>query len=513
MASAWKRKADRKDHTKPWQIKYRGADGKWKYAPGFLDKRETERMAAKLEDEADKRRRGLVDDRAERIAAERKRPLAEHLSDYAAFLKSKGGTRAHAERMVRIVEAAAAGKWGTAEDLDLTSATARLNALSAKGCGPRTLNWHRAGLAAFSAWLVANHRLAADPFAGLPRRNEEADQRRLRRALSDAELALLLAEAERSGTVLIPKRRKVNEVVVEGMARVCLPDRAWLYRVAMQTGLRRNELRSLTPRSFDFDGTPTVSVAAAYSKRRRRDSLPLRPDFAAMLADWLRDKPKDAPLWPGANRTSDVMRSDLSAARRRWIDDAPTPAERAERERSDFLRPKDSAGRFADFHALRHTFITRLARAGVAPKVAQALARHSTITLTMDRYAHVGLEDQTAALDALPAMDAPPVRPERQAATGTDGGAAEAPAAVARNTGATRAAANRGNDRQGRAIAGRIGGPDGTSANPGKPKGSGTIRHSEAIAGNTGPARIRTGDQAIMSRLLLPLSYRAAAQG
>ena len=49
---------------------------------------------------------------------------------------------------------------------------------------------------------------------------------------------------------------------------------------------------------------------------------------------------------------------------------------------------RDDAGRVADFHSLRHTFITNLARGGVHPKVAQALARHSTITLTMDRYSH-----------------------------------------------------------------------------------------------------------------------------
>ena len=63
---------------------------------------------------------------------------------------------------------------------------------------------------------------------------------------------------------------------------------------------------------------------------------------------------------------------------------------------------KDAGGRVADFHALRHTFITNLAQGGVHPKTAQALARHSTITLTMDRYTHSLQEDQTRALDVLP---------------------------------------------------------------------------------------------------------------
>ena len=49
---------------------------------------------------------------------------------------------------------------------------------------------------------------------------------------------------------------------------------------------------------------------------------------------------------------------------------------------------KNASGRVADFHALRHTFITRLARSGVAPAVAKSLARHSGPTLTMDHQTH-----------------------------------------------------------------------------------------------------------------------------
>ena len=80
----------------------------------------------------------------------------------------------------------------------------------------------------------------------------------------------------------------------------------------------------------------------------------------------------------------------------------------------------DSAGHVFDFHALRHQFLSDLALAGVHPKEAQALARHSTITLTMDRYTHLGIFDLTAALDRLPALPkigGPQAEPLR--ATGT----------------------------------------------------------------------------------------------
>ena len=48
--------------------------------------------------------------------------------------------------------------------------------------------------------------------------------------------------------------------------------------------------------------------------------------------------------------------------------------------------PEAMAEGAIDFHSLRVTYITNLARAGVHPKVAQILARHSTIDLTMKVY-------------------------------------------------------------------------------------------------------------------------------
>ncbi len=74
-----------------------------------------------------------------------------------------------------------------------------------------------------------------------------------------------------------------------------------------------------------------------------------------------------------------------------------------------------------DFHALRHTFVTALARSGVHPKDAQTLARHSTITLTMDTYTHASLSSLTAAVEKLPAMSGGSKAVEAAKATGTDG--------------------------------------------------------------------------------------------
>jgi len=98
--------------------------------------------------------------------------------------------------------------------------------------------------------------------------------------------------------------------------------------------------------------------------------------------------------------------------------------ERKRREDSDFLAYQDENGLFADFHSNRHTFITNLSRAGVTPRTAQTLARHSDIRLTMGTYTHIGLHDQSTAIELLPPP--PPLAPRENQdtalrATGTSG--------------------------------------------------------------------------------------------
>jgi hypothetical protein len=84
---------------------------------------------------------------------------------------------------------------------------------------------------------------------------------------------------------------------------------------------------------------------------------------------------------------------------------------------------RDSEGRVCDFHALRHSYITLLERSGVSPKVAQELARHSDIRLTMNVYTHARLHDLAGAVEGLPALLPTGSASTREAlqATGTDG--------------------------------------------------------------------------------------------
>ena len=156
---------------------------------------------------------------------------------------------------------------------------------------------------------------------------------------------------------------------------------------------------------------PSVNILAAYAKNRRQDTLPLRINTAALLARHFATKRavETAFNLPKRDRIVDMMVADLDFARKAWIAAAGSLQTRAEHESSSFLMCCDDLGRYADFHALRHTFISNVAAGGVHPKTAQRLARHSTIKLTMDRYTHLRREDLAGALNVLPDLS---IRPD-----------------------------------------------------------------------------------------------------
>ncbi|MCE9590025.1 MAG: site-specific integrase [Planctomycetes bacterium] len=67
---------------------------------------------------------------------------------------------------------------------------------------------------------------------------------------------------------------------------------------------------------------------------------------------------------------------------------------------------RDGRDRGMDTHALRHTFGTHLAKAGVSPRTTMAAMRHSTIDLTMSVYTDPALLDVAGVVEALPSFTA-----------------------------------------------------------------------------------------------------------
>ena len=392
--------------TKKWYGRYRDENGDEHRIPLSENKNTAQQMLAELVKQVSRVKSGL----AHSAEMEMKKPILGHIDDFENSLKSRNNSSRHVrDTITKIKRCAEQCRWKTPAQIKATDVEKFLVELrDVNDCSIETSNHYLRAIKAFCRWLYLNKRLVEHPLLSLSILNSRVDRRHDRRALSDEEFQLLLDAAE-SGPP------------VEGIIG---PDRAMLYLLAAYTGFRKGELGSLTFKSFDFAEADTerngniatlkvstVRIEAAYAKNRRQDVQVLHPYIVQKLKAWLAVK-KPAPdeiLFPVSQRsggverkTSKMIRFDLESARTFWIAESKNEKEENTRRNADFLLYLDEKGKFADFHCLRHTFITNLGRAKVSPKTAQTLARHSDIKLTLGIYTHIDQEEQIQAINSLP---------------------------------------------------------------------------------------------------------------
>lgn len=371
MASVFKRGRDKGKRNAPYWIEYFDHEGKRRRKKGFSEKGLSEQLAAKLENEVLLRRSGMIDPLAEKLAAERRTPMDEHLKSYERNLNERSTTAKHVKlTMTRLRAIVKQCKMERLTELSVEQVQSGLTALQEHAkFGPRTYNHYVQAIVSYGHWLVEASRLAAHPLLSLKRQNVELDVRRKRRALEDEEIVKLIDSARQSG-------KRLQGYDGEQRAR--------LYLFSCLTGLRKSEIASLTPQSFRLAGDePTVTVEAACSKHRRTDVLPLHPALVGELLQWIQGLAKEEAIFPGLKdkKTCQMVKSDL--------------------ERVGI--PYRTSDGVADFHAAgRHTFVTQLLRNGATLPEAKELARHADVKMTM-RYAHIGMKDQAKALASLPA--------------------------------------------------------------------------------------------------------------
>jgi integrase len=369
-----------------WTVVYTDQHGKRRKKKGYTDKRESERLGMKLEERARKIRNGDIDPKDEKYREHEAVPLVYHLEDFKRSVRGKGATPKHihmiGQRAGRVLDLANAKR---ISDLALSKALEAVQALRDVGLSQQSINHHIRAVKGFSRWLWSDGRAREHHLGHLATSNPEVDRRHVRRLLTPEEAAKVVHAAETGPEV----------------GNLSGQDRAILYRLALGTGFRANELRTLTPERFNLDsGTPTVTGRSCYTKNGKEAVQPISAALANRLRPWLADKALGTSVFDGmTKRTAEMIRVDLQAAG----------------------IPYETDEGVADFHSLRGDFISYLVSSGASVKTCQTLARHSTPSLTIGIYAKASLHDINGAVEGLPDLTAPATEPETLRMTGTDG--------------------------------------------------------------------------------------------
>ena len=304
--------------------------------------------------------------------------LTEH---HKAFLAASEAARLSANTVGKyrhsLPKLFARCKWMMIRDVTAQSFTAWRDE---SGLAPKTVNDILGTMRTFLLWMKSKRFILADPLENV-RKVSNPNVGSFRRSLSVEEARRLLAKAP--------------------------PHRALVYLALMYTGLRRNELNGLKWGDFDFGVTPSrLRIPSSLSKNRKESTHFLRPELtAAILAVQPACVQAEAWVFRGTVPRIPTFKRDLAAAE---------------------IPFEDARGRRVDLHALRKTYGTMLAAAGVSPRVAMELMRHSDMKLTMGVYTDVAqlpIIQETARLPSLQIPAKSAQNPGSSLVTGAQGSA------------------------------------------------------------------------------------------
>jgi len=230
--------------------------------------------------------------------------LSENINDYRESLAAREKSRQYIDTTINAIKRIVADcRFNYWTDITAVKVENYLKKLREKGISYRRSNAYLMAIKMFTYWMIEAGRASESPVRICKALHVELDRRRERRALSVDEL------------------RRLLETTAAGPERFGLSgyERSLLYKFAVETGLRANELRTLKVSSFDFENG-TVTVAAKNSKHRREDTLSLRKDTANELRAYLANKVPTAQAFRVPYRTAELFRIDLEAAGIAYVD-------------------------------------------------------------------------------------------------------------------------------------------------------------------------------------------------
>ena len=230
----------------------------------------------------------------------------------------------------------------------------------AKATAARDLACLRSALSKAVEWKL----LERNPLLGL--RQKSVEPRKVVRFLSEAEETHLRAAMAGRDQRLITARASGNRWRAARNVQLMPEMSAGSYGdhltpvvlLALNTGLRRGELLSLTWADVDLDAR-MLTVRAENAKSGRQRYIPLNTEAHGVLAKW-------ESQTGAAGRVFDV-----ASVKKSWM---------------KLLTSAHIEG--FRFHDLRHHFASKLVRAGVDLNVVRELLGHASITMTL-RYAHL----------------------------------------------------------------------------------------------------------------------------
>src|ERR1017187_1140998 len=319
---------------------------------GTSDKRVAEKRRSEKLEEIEHERAGIIAPKSSRDAAKRK--LSEHLQEFLGDLRRRGKSEKYLANIeYRVEKLITDCAWNYAKDVTADSFQSWL--CQHRELKDKTANDYLEAARCFFNWLVKLERAGSNPLVSVEKVKTKEGRAQERCALSEDEMLRLLAVAG---------------------------ERKAVYLIAVHTGLRRSELAALKWGDLILDAvTPFVKVRAATTKNGKSADMRLHPELAAALRELKATTAQDdAPVFQRVPRI-ERFRRDLKKAG---------------------IPFRDVLGRSTDFHSLRKTFGTNLARAGVPSRVAMALMRHSDRRLTDKIYTDENLLGTWAAFDTLP---------------------------------------------------------------------------------------------------------------
>lgn len=316
-------------------------------------------------------------------------PLDDYLRQFDSNKSAAGKSDQHVDRTSQLIRAVATfDGWRNLGDISADGITRYAEFLKKDNeQANRTIGSMITAVRTFCRWCVRNGHLAADPTATVDKPSTKTDRRIERRMLLPEEWKWVKAALR-------------NDAAKNGQDS---HERLMMYRLAIETGLRSSELRSLTRGSLSLtERDPHVVVKANITKNSKQAKQYVSDELAADLTKLVARKLPGALVFNVTSRTemARTLRSDVDDARSLWL----KTKEGKKGKDSDFLKSPTSQGEVIDFHALRHTCGAWLVQQGVTLAEVREIMRHSTITLTVDCYGHLAPDARSRSRSVLGAM-------------------------------------------------------------------------------------------------------------